>query len=296
MIRYLYSQPWLLFSLAVLFWAGNAIASRLAVGEIEPFQLVLVRWILVAIIMTLLFGHQVREHWQQIRPRLWWLTMIGGTGFTVFNAMFYLAGHSTTAVHIGIIQGAMPVMVLIGAFIAYRTPIKGIQVLGVVITLIGVLIVASHGNPASLLATGLNPGDGLMLIAGAAYSFYTVMLRKRPDIPGTAFFSVMAIVAMVTSLPFAVAEAAIQGASLPTWNGWLIIFYVAIFPSCMSQLFFLRGVDLVGPGRAGVYFNLVPVFVSILGILLLSEPFAWYHAVALVLVLGGIALAQRSTA
>ncbi|MEM8842596.1 MAG: DMT family transporter [Pseudomonadota bacterium] len=295
MIRYLYSQPWLLFGLTVLFWAGNAIASRVAVGEIEPFQLVLFRWVLVAIAMWVFFGHQVREHWQQIRPRLWWLTMIGGVGFTVFNAMFYLAGHSTTAVHIGIIQGAMPVMVLIGAFIAYRTPIKGVQVFGVAMALIGVLMVASHGNPANLVSTGLNPGDGMMLIAGAAYSFYTVMLRNRPDIPGTAFFTVMAFVAMATSLPFAIAEAMIQRPSFPTWNGWLITLYAAIFPSCLSQLFFLRGVDLVGPGRAGVYFNLVPVFVSILGILLLGEQFAWYHAAALVLVLGGIALTQRGT-
>ena len=82
--------------------------------------------------------------------------------------------------------------------------------------------------------------------------------------------------------------------ALPTWQGWLVTLYVAIFPSCLAQLFYLRGVDLIGPGRAGVFVNLVPVFAAILAVALINEPFALFHAVALVLVIGGIWLAQRT--
>ncbi|MBY8976308.1 DMT family transporter [Rhodobacteraceae bacterium NNCM2] len=293
MLRAFYSLPWLILSLCALFWAGNAVASRLAVGEIQPFQLVLLRWLIVSIGMWAFFGHEVRASWHVLRPRIWTLVMMGGIGLTLFNAMLYLAGYQTTAVNIGILQGAMPVMVLILAFIAHRTPVTPVQILGVATTLLGVAMVASRGDLSTLLSIGLNPGDGMMLIAGAAYSIYTVMLRDRPAIPGTAFFTVMSIVALVTSIPMVVAEAYISGFSMPTVNGWLIVLYVAIFPSCLSQLFFLRGVDLIGPGRAGVYFNLVPIFAAILAILILGEAFAWYHAAALVLVLGGIALAQK---
>ncbi|MEM8792751.1 MAG: DMT family transporter [Pseudomonadota bacterium] len=296
MIRWLYSQPWLLLTLTALFWGGNAVASRLAVGEIQPFQLVLLRWLLVAAAMWLLFGREVRDHWPKLRPRLGWLVMIATTGFTVFNALFYLAGYSTTAINIGILQGAMPVMVLIGAFIAYRTKVTPLQIVGVAVTLTGVVVIAGKGDPLLLLSLGINPGDGIMLIAGACYSFYTVMLRNRPAIPGRAFFTVMSVVALATSVPFAVGEALLTDAYLPTFTGWLITLYVAIFPSCLSQLFFLRGVDLIGPGRAGLYINLVPVFAPILAILVLGEIFAWYHAAALVLVLGGIALAERGKA
>jgi drug/metabolite transporter (DMT)-like permease len=81
---------------------------------------------------------------------------------------------------------------------------------------------------------------------------------------------------------------------MPTFNGWLVLAYVAIFPSCLSQLFLLRGVDLIGPGRAGVFINLVPVFAAIMAVALLAEPFSPFHAVALALVIGGILLAQRS--
>ena len=70
--------------------------------------------------------------------------------------------------------------------------------------------------------------------------------------------------------------------------------FVTLFPSFLAQIFFLRGVDLIGPGRAGVFVNLVPVFASGLAVVVLGEVFAWYHAAALVLVLGGIALANRT--
>ncbi|MEM8699693.1 MAG: DMT family transporter, partial [Pseudomonadota bacterium] len=278
------------------FWAGNAVAGKLAVGHVQPFQLVLLRWVLVAAALWLIFGAEVRAHWHLLRPRLGWLVLISTVGFTVFNALFYIAALSTTAVNIGILQGAMPVMVLIGAFIAYRTPVAAVQALGVVITLIGVAVVASGGDPAAVIAAGMNPGDLYMLIAGAAYSFYAVMLRQRPEMPGTAFFTVMAVVAMLTSLPLAVGEAVVTGFTWPSVQGWLVVLYVAIFPSCLSQLFFLRGVDQIGPGRAGVYINLVPVFAAILAVILLSEQFRWFHAAALGMVLGGIWLAQRSRA
>ena len=84
------------------------------------------------------------------------------------------------------------------------------------------------------------------------------------------------------------------GVKMPTLQGWLVAVYVAIFPSCLSQLFYMRGVDLIGPARAGVFINLVPAFSAILAVVMLGEPFAMFHAVALVLVIGGIWLAQRS--
>jgi drug/metabolite transporter (DMT)-like permease len=83
---------------------------------------------------------------------------------------------------------------------------------------------------------------------------------------------------------------------MPTWQGWLVTLYVAIFPSCLAQLLFLRGVDLIGPGRAGVFVNLVPVFSAILAVVLIAEPFALFHAIALALVIGGIWLAERGRA
>ena len=68
---------------------------------------------------------------------------------------------------------------------------------------------------------------------------------------------------------------------------------MALGPAFAAQMFFMRGVELIGPGRAGVFVNLVPVFGAIMAVALLGEPFAAYHVVALALVIGGIAIAQR---
>ena len=132
-----------------------------------------------------------------------------------------------------------------------------------------------------------------MLAACVLYSFYTVALRDRPQMPGAAFFTLLAVIAAITSLPLLLYEAMTIGLTLPTQKGWMITAWVAIFPSCLSQLFYLRGVDLIGPGRAGVFVNLVPVFSAVLAVVLINEPFAPYHALALALVIGGIWLAQQ---
>ncbi len=290
----LYRRPALLLVLVTLFWAGNAIAGQLARGEITPLQLVLFRWLGVLLILWPLYGRQVAQSWPLVRPRIWRVVLMGTIGFTSFNILFYWASLKTSAVNIGILQGAVPVFVMLGAFLYHGTRVGLLQAVGVGITLVGVVLVATRGAPLALFATQPNMGDLLMLLACVLYSGYTVLLVGRPRIPDTAFFTLLATVSALTALPPALAEALItEEYRWPSAEGWLIVAYVAIFPSCVAQLFFLRGVDLIGPGRAGIYTNLVPVFAAALAVGLLGQAFAAYHAVALVAVIGGIALAQR---
>ena len=289
-----YESPSLLLGLCGIFWAGNAIASRLAVGQITPLSLVFLRWVLVLGVLWPIYGPQVRAHWPQIRPKLTSVILMGALGFTAFNVLFYLAGHYTTALNIGILQGAMPIFVMVGAFLAHGTRVTVLQVAGVLITSVGVLVIATHGAPLAVFDIEFNRGDLLMLLACVLYAFYAVALRKRPQIPGPAFFTLLALIAAVTSLPFLLVEALTTGLSMPTSKGLLVTAFVAIFPSCLAQLYFMRGVDMIGPGRAGIFMNLVPVFTAILAVIILGEPFAMFHLVALVLVISGILLAQLS--
>src|SRR5262249_20803573 len=150
-------------------------------------------------------------------------------------ALFYVAGHYTSAINLGILQGSIPVIVLLGAFLVYGTRATWVQVAGVLITTVGVLVVATHGKPLSILEIGLNRGDLAMLVACALYAFYTVALRNRPSLPGTTFFTLMAIIAAITSVPLLVVEAMTTGLVMPTWQGWLVVLYVAIFPSYVAQ-------------------------------------------------------------
>ena len=290
----LYQWPGLLLALTAIFWSGNSVAGRLAVGQVSPLLLVFLRWVLVLAVMWPLYGRQVREHWPQIRPQLLRIVLMAMLGLTGFNALYYVAAHTTTAVNIGILQGSVPVIVLVAAFLTHGTRATLVQIAGVLVTALGVIVVATQGMPLEILHIDLNRGDLIILIACVLYALYTVALRDRPRMSGAAFFTLLALISAITSVPLVLAEAYVSGLSLPTWQGWLVILYVAIFPSCLAQILFLRGVDLIGPGRAGVFVNLVPVFAAAMAVTLISEPFAPFHAVALALVIGGIWLAQRT--
>ena len=291
----LYQKPTLLLVLTMLLWSGNAIAGQLARGEITPLQLVLARWVGVLVILWPLYGRQVAASWPRARPRIGRIVLMGTTGFTLFNILFYWSSLMTSAVNVGILQGSVPVFTMLGAFLYLGARVGLVQAVGVGVTLVGVVLVATGGAPWAVLETEINRGDLLMLVACFLYAVYTVLLVGRPAIPDTAFFTLLATVSAATAVPPALAEALfVQDYRWPTVEGWLIVAYVAVFPSCIAQLFFLRAVDLIGPGRAGVYANLVPVFAAAMAVGLLGQTFAPYHAIALVAVIGGIALAQHA--
>jgi drug/metabolite transporter (DMT)-like permease len=289
-------RAYLLLTLTTLFWGANAVFGKLAVAEVSPMALVTGRWLGASLLLALFAHNHLRRDWRALRPRLFLLTAMGMLGFTAFNALFYVAAHYTTAVNIGIIQGSMPVFVLIGAFAAYRTRVAALQAAGVLLTVLGVVIVGSGGDPARLAALEVNPGDVMMVAACLLYAGYTLGLRKRPQVSSLSLLAVLAGAAFLTSLPLTLAEAALGRFLWPTATGWIIIALVTVFPSVLAQLFFIQGVALIGPGRAGIFVNLVPVFASVLAVVFLSEPFEAFHAMALALVLGGILLSERGKA
>ncbi len=296
MYRQAWANPYLLLALTTLLWGGNAIASRLAVDNVSPMALTSLRWIGVALIFPVMLRKDLAAHWPVIRANWLQITVMGALGFTVFNALMYLAGHYTTAINMGITQGAIPAMVMIGAWVFFRTPLGRLQVAGLMLTMLGVIVVALHGDVGELTRLAFNYGDILMVIAGVFYAGYTLALRKRPALPGLVFFTAMAIVACLLSLALFAWEIALHQHQWPNWKGWLIVLYVTLGPSVASQLMFMRGVELIGPARAGLFVNLVPIWGAVLGVLILREPFAPYHGAALALVLGGIWLAERRRA
>lgn len=289
----LWGNAYLLLVLTTLMWGGNAVASRLAVGHISPMALTTLRWIGVCLVVPVLMRKELVAHWPAIRGNWRMIAAMGMLGFTVFNALMYLAAHTTSAINMGIIQGAIPVFVLAGAYLVHGTRVGLMQYVGVAVTVAGVLLTAARGDLAILAKLAFAQGDLYMIIACAFYAGYTVALRSRPAMPGLVFFSMLALAACVFSAGLLVWEALAGRLRWPDTQGALVTLYVAIFPSIISQLFFMRGVDLIGPGRAGLFVNLVPIFAAILAVLILGEPFALYHGLALALVLGGIWLAER---
>jgi drug/metabolite transporter (DMT)-like permease len=285
-------RAYLLLIVTTWCWGLNAIFSKLAIGEITPMQLVTFRWLGVVILLSLFARRHIIRDWPILRRHLPFLCLMGSCGFTAFNALFYVAGHHTSAINIGILQGSIPIYVLLGSWLVWRHQITRVQVLGVIITVLGVIIVASGGDWTALQALSVNRGDGFMLIACLFYAAYSIGLSRRPNVSALGLFAVMASVAWLVSIPLVAIETYQQGWQAPSDTGWMIALAVTLLPSLVAQIFFIQGVALIGPGRAGVFVNLVPVFASIMAVVFLHESFQVHHAVSLSLVLGGIWLSE----
>jgi len=160
------------------------------------------------------------------------------------------------------------------------------------LTLLGVVIVASGGKPAELLNLAVNRGDVFLLIACFFYAAYSIGLNRRPAVSALGLFTVMAAAAWLTSIPLVLIETWLQGWQWPSISGWIIAALVTLLPSLVAQIFFIQGVGLIGPGRAGVFVNLVPVFASLMAVFFLGEAFELHHGLSLALVLGGIGLSE----
>ena len=286
-------RPALLLIFTTLVWGSNVVAARLAVGHVSPMMLTTARWSVACIALWLVARRQVVAAWPLLRPRWRYLTAMGVAGFTGFNALYYTAAHHTSAVNLTIIQGVVPVLVLLGGALVFRLRVGWLQALGVALTLAGVAMVAARGQWLVLAAMDFNAGDLAVLLASLLYAGYTLGLRAKPPVPPLVFFAAVAGVAALASLPLLAWEVAAGHFFWPTWQGWLIILYVGLLPSFVSQITFIRAVELIGPARAGVFYNLTPVFGPALAVLLLGEPLHAYHVAALAMVLGGIWVAER---
>jgi drug/metabolite transporter (DMT)-like permease len=278
----------------MLFWAGNAVAGKLAVGHVSPMLLSGVRWALVVPVLLLLGGRHLAQDWPALRLRLWLLMFLGFLGFTVFSVAMYGALIYTSATNVSIEQGGMPVFVFAASFLMFGTRTRPAQLLGFLLSFAGVAVTALHGDLHRLFSLDVNIGDALMMLAVLAYGIYTAAIRVRPQVHWMSLMIVLCLGAALGAVPFIAAEAAAGALILPDATGWAIIAYVVAFPSLAGQALYIRAVGLIGPNRAGLFINFLPLWGAVLSVLILGEPFETYHGLALVLVLGGVLIAEAS--
>ena len=286
-------QAYALLILTALFWGGNSVAGKMAVGEISPMLLTLARWSAAALIVFAFAMPDIRRDWPVINRSFGQLFLFGALGFTGFNVLLYSALTMTSAVSGSIVQAGIPVCVYLLNFLLFRVKTNIWQIAGFIVTLAGVLTVAARGEAGRLATLDLNAGDALVLAAVLIYSFYAVCLRYKPQISWKSLIAVLSLSAALASVPFVIFEWLAGGLILPGAKGLIIIAYTVVFPSLLAQLFFIRGVELIGANRAGIFTNLIPIFGTALAVLILREPLEAYHAAALLLVVAGIWLAER---
>ena len=284
------TNPHFLLTLTSIFWAFNTVAGRAAVGEVSPLLIVSVRWFFVSIILSILCRNQLIETWRILNKKIKWLIFMGLFGFTGFNSAYYVAAHDTIAINLGLVQGTMPAFIIIIAWIWLKDKINFTQFLGVLITFIAVLIVVCSGNFNALIELELNSGDIVMIFACTLYAIYAVGLRKKPKISALPLLTFFAYIAFLGSLPGFIYETYSNQLILPGQKGFIVLGVIIIFPSFLAQIFFMKGVEKIGPSRSGLYTNLVPVFSSLLAVFFLGEEFQLFHLLSLIMIFIGIYL------
>ncbi len=289
------SGSWLAYFFLVataLCWGLNAVLGKLAVDQIQPMQLVALRWFGGTLLLFIVYRKQISSDWPILSRRLPYAAVMALIGFTLFNSLFYEAAHTTTVLNIGILQGSIPVFVILLSVIFTRHKLGLLQAIGVLITIVGVIVVASKGDLERLTGLVFTQGDVYMLLACMLYAGYSFGLMNRPAVNGLSLLAIFAAMAALFSVPLVVWEAARDGWILPSPTGWFIGLLAIIFPTVLAQFFFIRGVSIIGAVRAGVFVNLVPVFSTLMAVTYLAESFEVFHALSLALVLGGIWLSE----
>lgn len=284
---------------ATALWAGNAIAGRLLVGSISPITLSAVRWGLAALILLPL-------GWRVLMPgsALWQnkkrFLLLGLFGVGSYNVLLYLALQTSTAINVTLIGASMPIWMLFIGAVFYQTKPTILQMIGALVSLLGVGIVLTRGDLAALLSMQMVVGDLLIMLATILWAFYSWMLSR----PGTSterqwpwaeFLMAQVTVGLLWTGFFDGFEIA-AGYAFIDLNWWTVslIVFVAIGPSLIAYRCWGLGVNGAGPTVAAFFANFIPLFTALLSAAMLGEPPQLFHGIAFALIVAGIAISSKT--
>ncbi len=291
------SRRWLAYALlcaTTLFWGGNFVLGRAVSTEIPPVALAWWRWVL-ALLIIMPFAAGALWQLRPVLRREWrYLLAVSVFSVTVFNTFVYLGLQTLPATNAVLLLSSGPVLILLFTWMLYGEAMTLRQILGTLVSIAGVVMIVTEGRPDTLLSA-FRGGSGNLWILAAVISWclYSVLLRRRPpEIGGTAFFALTALVGWIVLTPLYLHEHFAQGREI-VWNltALLSIGYVGFFASVLAFLFWNRGVQELGPGSAGYFINLIPVWALLLAVLLLGERLLPFHWVGMALIFSGIVLA-----
>ena len=293
-----------LLILPPIFWAGNAIVGRLMVGVIPPLTLNFLRWF-IALLVLLPFCHRLIFKPSIFMPLWRRYLMLGFFGIGCYNALQYMALVTSSPINVTLVASSIPVFMLLVGFCFFGVGVPPKSAVGVGLSVLGVFVVVSRGDPSALLGMSLVTGDLLMVLAAFCWALYSWLLVRpglRPDpelLKGhwVNFLFVQIIFGVLCSLAFALLEWTwLDGAiwDRVQWGSSLAMaaFYVAIFPGIIAFRAWGLAVERVGPAFAGVVVNTTPLLTALLAMIFLNEAPQPYHGLAFVLILSGIVVFQ----
>jgi drug/metabolite transporter (DMT)-like permease len=294
-IAWLNNQPYLLLSLTSLFWAGNIVLGRYVAGHVPPITLSCIRWIGALLILLPFAGPHLKRDWPLLRARLPFIVVLSATGFAINNTLSYWALQYTQALNALLIQSSGPLFVALWSLALFGVRLTWAQLLGITISLLGVLTIILRGDFAALTSIQFNKGDVMFAGALCVFGLYSALMPRRPVTHQLSLITLTMGFGALLMVPGTIWEISTGFTLRLDATTVLTLIYVVIFPSALAYLFFNRGIALIGPNRAAPFFHLVPVFGSAMAILFLGEQPRLFHLVGYLLVLAGVVIASRQS-
>ena len=277
-------------NLSCLMWASNFVLGRTLREEIGPLMLTASRFVVASLFYAVILGRSAVK--ERVLPRDWaLLAAMALTGVLGFPVLLYRGLQLTTATDAVLINATGPLMTAVLAAVLLKERLFPRHVLGGLISFFGVALIVSGVSFEKLRQWHLNVGDSYIILAVVLWGLYSVISRTATR--SRSVFSVTTISTWM-AIPLFFGGAAVGWQPGPThwsWHLLLAVVYIGIFPSGVAFLSWNEGVRRVGPNRAMVFYNTLPVYGSILGVILLGESLGAEHFIGGSLILTGSLIA-----
>jgi drug/metabolite transporter (DMT)-like permease len=280
----------------VLFWSGNFVIARAMATSIDPLTLSFWRWAL-ALVVFLPFSLRALLRDRKIILRHWrWVLAMGVLGVAGFNSFVYLGLQYTSATNSLLINSFIPIFILLISRLFLGGRLSPRRSIAIVISTLGVAILLLQGDLENLLALQVGRGDLWILLAALTWAVYSIGLRWRPTaLSASAFLLGTMVCGVVVLFPFYLWTMAQGNGLVMTPANLLTIGYVALFASIGAFLLWNQGVQLIGAATAGQFIHLMPLFGTLMAVLMLGEVLYWYHLLGAVAIGSGVLLTMTDS-
>ena len=286
---------YILLVLTTLFWSGNFIVGKAAsIYEIPPFSLNFYRWLFAGLILLPFTLTEILKKKNYILENLGFFIILGITSITIFNSTVYYSLYYMQVISGVLMISTIPVWIMFISSILGIEKTNKFQILGVILSLLGVFFIITKSDIEVIKNLAFNRGDLIMASGMFAWALYSALLKKKIyKISQITLLEVVIVTGLVFLIPIYILEMSFGNQIVLGKPFILTLSYVVIFPGLASFFFWIKGISIIGANRAGVFLHLMPVFGSVMAIILFNEKFMFYHLLGAIFIITGITLSNK---
>ncbi len=293
-MKWLSNQGYLLIVITAVAWSGNAIVGRGVVDIVPPVGLAFWRWVAAFPIFLIIAWPYLRNDLPLLVQYWKMVILLALLSISIYNPFIYQGLTTTTAINSFLINTSRPVIIVLLSFLIFRERITSLMSAGLVLALVGTGVIITQGDIDILQTLQFNIGDIWIFVATIAWALYTVVYPKRPKVHQASLLAVSVFVGLIIIAPMYVWETMTVGpVPLRAETLWGVA-YLSVISSVVAYMTYNRAVEVLGANKAGLTSYLLPIFGSILAILILNEVFQLFHGIGFVLILAGVLVAARA--